>query len=587
MMGYALSAIPIFLPFGQASPSSPLQTVLGTLQSLLFNAQGLSLIGLFLVLAVASRLSSKRGRLTSARWATASDKLNAVRRAFKQIRSSKINDVCLWCGSPPKWQTQHVWPFLITRFTGAPPSLYIPDANQSAVIVGRPKSGKTFSAINPMLKSAIEQGMAILLYDYKADDNGNGGQMAYIATLAARHHYTIHVFSPGRPYSCVINPLDFLTDENDDTTAAVLAEVFHANLKGGGKGREDAFFGPAGQRLIQALFQFAKATQYPDIAMAFSLVRLTNLPERLVYADARGQLPMAVRIAFSQLMQTTGAERTTSGITATASDVLTRFMSSRILPALMGRTNISIELGKKELIVFHSDIFRQDVMNPLIAALINVIINRNFAIQRRVPLVFSADEFPTLYLPKCPTWPNEHRSKGFVGLFGYQSFPQIEDAYGKDKANILLSGVGTHFWFNPGNQETAKHYSSYLGEIETTFQTKSWSNSRGSEWGRDRSSSEQVRTRALVLPDDFLRYGTGECIVINPAYQSQNQSNLPQHFRQIRIPSADIKIEQHCEAIWNQTLRAALTKRESRRRSALDLEHQLQLRMDEANRLLP
>lgn len=564
----------------------PIQNAWETIRVTLFNAQGLTLIGLFVFLSAAGGFSHKRSRLTSARWAKSADKLNAVRRAIKQIKSAKINDVCLWCSAPPSWQTQGIWPSLVTIFTGQSPTLYIPDANQSAVIVGRPKSGKTFSVINPMLKSAIEQGMAILLYDYKADDDGNGGQMAYIATLAARRQYKVNVFSPGRPYSCVINPLDFLADENDDTTAAVLAEVFHANLKGGSKGREDAFFGPAGQRLIQALFQFAKATQYPDIAMAFSLVRLTNLPERLVYADERGKLPMAVRIAFSQLMQTAGAEKTTSGITATASDVLTRFMSGRILPALIGRTNISIELGKKELIVFHSDIFRQDVINPLIAALINVIINRNFAIQRQVPLVFSADEFPTLYLPKCPTWPNEHRSKGFVGLFGYQSFPQIQDTYGKEKANILLSGVGTHFWFNPGNQETAKHYSTYLGEIETTFQTKSWSRSRGGG-GRSRTLSEQVRTRSMVLADDFLRFGTGECIVINPAYQSQKQANLPQHFRQIRIPPSDIKTESECEAIWEKKLRLKLTERESQRRPSLDIERQLQLRIEEANRLLP
>ena len=228
--------------------TAPIQNAWDAISVTLFNSQGLTLIGLFVFLTAVGGLSQKRSHLTSARWAKSSDKFNAVRRAAKQIKSSKINDVCLWCGAPPSWQTRGVLPALVTLFTGHSPTLYIPDANQSAVIVGRPKSGKTFSVINPMLKSAIEQDMAILLYDYKADDNGNGGQMAYIATLAARHKYKVNVFSPGRPFSCVINPLDFLADENDDTTAAVLAEVFHANLKGGGKGREDAFLSPCPTR---------------------------------------------------------------------------------------------------------------------------------------------------------------------------------------------------------------------------------------------------------------------------------------------------------------------------------------------------
>ncbi|WP_008315637.1 type IV secretory system conjugative DNA transfer family protein [Leptolyngbya sp. PCC 6406] len=519
-------------------------------------------------------INHNRQVLTSAKWAGGAEKRRAIKRAKKQMESDRINnDVALWCGGNQR-----------SLFPQLP--LYVPDANQSAVVIGRPKSGKTFSAINPMLKSAIEQEMAIVLYDYKADDQGNGGQMAYIATLAARHGYKGNVFAPGRDYTCVINPLDFLEDENDDTTAAVLAEVFHKNLKGD-KSRGDEFFGPAGQRLIQALLQFAKATPYPDLAMAFSLVRLPQLPERLIYADQQGRLPLAVRIAFSQIMQTAGAAKTTSGITATASDVLTRFMSQRILPSLLGETNISIELGRKELIVFQSDIFRQDVVNPLLAALINVVINRNFSIQRQVPLVFSADEFPTIYLPQCPTWPNEHRSKGFVGLFGFQSFPQIRDAYGREKTDVLLSGVGTHFWFNPGNRDTAKSYSDFIGETEITMQNKSWSRQRGGSGGRNRTISEQTRTRPLILPDEFTRFGTGECVFINPAYGNQHQANLPQHIDQITISQAEIALEQDCEDLWARKVRRSLVQREQRRRPPLDIEEQLQRRIDEAERLLP
>lgn len=547
----------------------PITTTWDTISELLFNTQGLALIGIFAVLMILQLFARKSGDLTSARWAGGQEKGQARKRAKKQLKSSRINDVTLWCGTPNTSST-----------------LYVPDANQSIVVIGRPKSGKTFSVINPLLKSAIEQQMAIALYDYKADDQGLGGQMAYLATLAARHGYQVNVFAPGRPYSCVINPLDFLEDENDDTTAAVLAEVFHKNLKGD-KGRGDDFFGPAGQRLIQALFQLAKSTPYPDIAMAFSVARLTHLPERLIYADQQGRLPLAVRIAFSQLMQTAGAEKTTSGITATASDVLTRFMSQRILPSLMGKTNISIELGQKELIVFQSDIFRQAVVNPLLAALINVIINRNFSIQRTVPLVFSADEFPTLYLPKCPTWPNEHRSKGFVGIFGFQSFPQIRDTYGREKTDILLSGVGTHFWFNPGNRDTAKAYSDYIGETEVTIRNKSWSRQRGDDRGRNRTISEQTRTRPLILADDITRFDVGECIVINPAYRNQKQANLPQHVNQIRISEADQTLEKQCEQLWQDKIKSQLIQRERQRRTDLDIEAQLQLRIDEAERRLP
>jgi type IV secretory pathway TraG/TraD family ATPase VirD4 len=437
-----------------------------------------------------------------------------------------------------------------------------------------------------MVRSAIEQGMSVVLYEYKADDDGRGGQMEFLATLAARHGYKLNVFAPGRDYSCTINPLDFIANEADDTTATVLAEVFHKNLKGEA-GKSDAFFSAAGQRLIQALLQFAKSTRFPDLAMAFAVARLPKLGERLLAADARGSLPMPVQIAFSQFMQAAGAQKTASGIIATASDVLTRFMSSRILPSLLGNTNVSLQLGQREMIVFQSDIFRQDAINPILAAIITVLVNRNFSIQRDTPLLLCLDEFPTLVLPQAPTWPNEHRSKGFIGLFGFQSFPQVRERYGRERSDILLSGVGSHFWFNPGNHETAKALSQFLGEKEITIKQKSRSYSRGGGGSSSTSTSEQTRTRPLILPDEFLRFGTGECVVLNPAYRDKKASNLPQHFRQIHIPQQHLALVHQCEELWGAEVLPALRERELSRRPHDDLEGLLRQRFDEAERLLP
>ncbi len=556
------------------SISKYLNNTWNTIYAALYRPHIMVLLSIVVVLWIFNAFRKHQGQLTSARWANGRDKRRALKRAKKQVNSDKVDDVCLWIGQAPNGR-----PF-------SKSGVMVPDANQSSIIIGRPKSGKTFSAINPMLKSAIEQGLSIVLYEYKADDDGRGGQMEYIATLAARHGYKLNVFAPGRDYSCTINPLDFLKSEEDDTTAAVLAEVFHKNLKAEG-GRTDSFFGPAGQRLIQALMQFAKSTKYPDLAMAFAISRLPNLPERLVYADEQGQLPIAVQIAFSQFMQTAGAQKTSGGIAATASDVLTRFMSSRILPTLLGETNISLLLGSKEMIVFQSDIMRQDVVNPIIAAIINVLINRNFSVQRDTPLVFSADEFPTIYLPQCPTWPNEHRSKGFVGLFGFQSFPQIRERYGREKADILLSAVGTHFWFNPGNEETAKALSAFLGEEEIVLEQTSKSKTFGRDRSRSQSISQQTRTKALMLPDEFLRFGTGECILLNPAYKDDKQSNLPQHFRQIPIPNEDLNLIDDCAQIWSDHVLPKIRKRAAQRRPNLNYSELLQARFDEAQRLLP
>jgi type IV secretion system protein VirD4 len=60
-------------------------------------------------------------------------------------------------------------------------------------------------------------------------------------------------------------------------------------------------------------------------------------------------------------------------------------MTPDILQCLLGSTNISTVLQRQEILVFQSDIFRQDVINPLLAAIINVIVNLNCSLQRQDP----------------------------------------------------------------------------------------------------------------------------------------------------------------------------------------------------------
>jgi type IV secretion system protein VirD4 len=331
------------------------------------------------------------------------------------------------------------------------------------------------------------------------------------------------------------------------------------------------------------LMQFAKSTQYPDLAMAFSVLQLDNLPKRLAIAAQSGNLPPFVRVGFAQLIAATESEKTTASIISTAADVLTRFMSPRVLPALMGHTNVPLILEQKQMLIFQSDIFRQDVLNPLIAAVINIVMQKNFSIQRSVPLAFCGDEFPTIFIPKSPTWANEHRSKGFVGIYGFQSLAQLKESYGSERSDILLSGLGSQFWFNPNHYHTADEWQKSLGEVEVWIRSKTWS--RSSSGGR--SSNEQIHKKPLISTDQILGFRQGECILRSPALQGHNRSGLPWHIRRIHIPKSDQQTAKQCEDFWRKRLKSTLTQREQEQRPLIDLNQALALRTQEAEKLLP
>jgi type IV secretory pathway TraG/TraD family ATPase VirD4 len=83
---------------------------------------------------------------------------------------------------------------------------------------------------------------------------------------------------------------------------------------------------------------------------------------------------------------------------------------SRILSAFCGKTTIPLDLTGKQMIVMGLDREKRDVVAPLLAMVLHMIVTRNVTQKRQVPLVLALDELPTLYLPALVQWLNENRS---------------------------------------------------------------------------------------------------------------------------------------------------------------------------------
>ena len=537
-------------------------------------------------------LGGKKNKLTTAKWAEKGDKLQLLRQGKKLLKSPDVDDVCLYVRGSKSWHTAPILPELSTLFSGKPPILFLPKANQSIEITGKPGSGKTFSSADPLCASAIEQGHSLLLYDFKADEQGKGGQIDYLCTHALRHGYKVSIFAPGRDYTCTINPLDFLEDANDTTTAMNLAKTFHSNVKGN-QGKTDGFFGPAGARLVQALFQLAKGTKYPDLAMAFTFLQLSKFPKRLAKAAQEGNplLPEWVRVQFDQLIKVADVEKTAGGIEAGAIDALTDFIQPALLGCMMGKSTAPFILGEKQMVVFQSDIYRAKIINPFHAAIMETMINLNFSFQRKTPMVCSFDEASTFTITDAPNWANLHRSKGGVFMFAYQNAPQMREAYGKDQAQFLSSGLANKFWFNPGDKETADQYSQFLGDTEIVTHDKSRTRNRGSSGGSV-SRSEKTNIRPLKSADSINKMKLGECIYINPVMGG----GVPWNIEQIEITKEYIKRRKECIGIWEEEVLENLTQREQKARGiygksqeemSVWLQEELRKRQAEAERLFP
>jgi type IV secretory pathway TraG/TraD family ATPase VirD4 len=228
-------------------------------------------------------------RMASAQWAGSVEKKAAKKVAIKQINERRRDGLTTWISTPiitqlekPQVKDGQV----IKRCDISPQAdtVFIPDGQRGTTVCGAPGSGKTFSVIDPMIRSVIDQGFPICLYDFKFP----GGQAEIHAASARNKGYDVRIFAPGFEGSESCNLLDFLKSADDSETAGQIAKVLNKNFSlNGGKGGEDPFFQLSGDQLIKAVLQLAKLSEYPDFLTCQKILALdsSDLIDRVKAAD--------------------------------------------------------------------------------------------------------------------------------------------------------------------------------------------------------------------------------------------------------------------------------------------------------------
>lgn len=434
-------------------------------------------------------------------------------------------------------------------------TIWVPDTQRGTLVVGAPGSGKTFSAIDPMVRSIVEQGHSLLLYDFKYP-----GQTQAIAWYAEKLGYRVHVFAPGFPESDVLNLLDFLTGDpqEDAALARQLANVMNANFKLGQGQSSDPFFDQAGDQLVQAVMMLAKQMPHADLMTAQVILSAPQLVDRLFPEDSN--LDPWIRKAFDQLFSVKDSDKTVSSIVGTATLNFTRLMMAKILACCVGESTLPLDIDGKTLIIFGLDRELRDVVSPIVATALHMIVNRNLFRKggRKNPLYVVLDEFPTLLLRQVKNWLNESRSDGFNGILGIQNLTQLKKTYGDEDAKAIIGGCATKFIFNTGEPESAEYFSKLFGEEEVARRNISRSRS-GGKGGNSTSRAIDVYTRKLVAPEEFTSLSPGEAVFTNPQYISNGVSYQPRRI-QFHLPPWELELAGLIEQNW-EPLRQRLIAR--------------------------
>ncbi|MFE4105943.1 type IV secretory system conjugative DNA transfer family protein [Almyronema epifaneia] len=538
---------------------------------------GLVLVGAIAAMMVMSFVgkNQKKGQLARGYLAGSGEKRAARKKAMQQLQEHRHNAVTLYVGSAIRNAKGQI---------NSGRSLWLPDAQRGIAVCGAPGSGKTFSMINPTIRSALDQGTPAIVYDFKYPD-----QTEVLAAYAAKRGYSVSIFAPGYPESEVCNPLDFLRDADDALMARQIATVMNRNFALSANASEDKFFADAGDQLTQAILMLAKGMPEPDLMMASAILSLTDLPSRIRHAKERGdagadwQMSNWVYLAFSQLLQLAGSEKTVAGVIGMASKVFSRFLSQELVSAFCGQTTLPLDLEGKQLLILGLDRQRREAVTPLVATLLHLIVTRNVTRKRSDPLVLALDELPTLYLPYLTQWLNENRSDGLVTIVGFQNLTQLEKAYSREVSRSILGGCATKALFNPQDPDSARLFSDYLGEEEVEIKSKTKSTGKG---GGSTSTAGHTQKRAIVEPAQFNKLTTGKCVLINPAYSRKDEGSIPLILK-VKVPKADLAQEAWSKERWPKVRERLIAASHQSFNSEAHTREQLASRMAIAEQLFP
>lgn len=541
--------------------SDPISSVFGSI----LQSESLPLLAILALCAIALSLFDKtrKGRLATSYLGGARERKAARDTALQQIAERSRNSVALYFDRP-----QH-----IAEVKAHPPALYLPNAECGICIMGGPGTGKTVSLADPLIRSAIDQGFPIILYDFKYPT-----QTSRLYRYARESGYKISVFAPGFPESECCNPLDFMRSPDDAVSARQIATVLNRNLKLANKDMSaSAFFEASGDQLVEAVLMAAKSSAFSDVMQCQAILSIPGLQHRIQSAIDEDRLSYWIGASFSQLLSVKDAAQTVGGILGTANILFTRFMKPSILSNFCGKTTLPLDLSGKRMIVFGMDRDRRDVVGPLLAVVLERIISRNVAQRRKDPLIVSIDELPTLYLPNLSDWLNQNREDGLCMITAIQNMVQLKKTYGDDESRAIIGGHATKVIFNPQELDSADYFSRYVGDEEVHFHSKT----KGTSAGKASSSiSDQDRTRRLYEVSRLLKLPRGKCLIINPGYSNERESSVPIE-QKILIPKEVIKAFKNEELSWPQISRRLVALRRSVEPTAEDM----RVRFKEADRI--
>jgi len=384
---------------------------------------------------------------------------------------------------------------------------------RGTLVIGSSGSGKSASIGNAFLHQFIQKDYCGILYDFK------------FPTLASEINTALHLYekddrikyfiinleNPKLSHCC--NPL---SPENIPTVAHAeeYARAIVNNLDTSTIKQRDFFSNSAIAWLASLIWFFrSEHPKYCTLPHVINTILYKDYAHVISMLEANPQSADMVRSIATAIQNK--AEKQIAGVIASLQIMVSKINSPEIVWALTGADfdmNIN-DPDNPKLLCLGSDPGMVDTFSPVISLIITVALKQMNKQGKHKSFVL-LDEAPTLYIPKFEMIPATARSNKVASVYMAQDYAQMQDMYGRDKAEVIIANLSNQFYGKVSSVQTAKAVSEMIGREERSITNYSKSSSRGSKGSRNLSYNTSIsqQERFIIKPQEVMQLQPGEFI---------------------------------------------------------------------------
>lgn len=421
----------------------------------------------------------------------------------------------------------------------------VPNPFRGTLVLGGAGAGKTYSIGEPFLEQFLQKGMCGIIYDFKFPVLAGAAQKALLYAQPA-HQKLLAEYAEAKQKGVpnftglrkpirhrVINFLDMertekvnpLRPQDMPTQAYAMeyAQTILTNLSPAGAKGGDNFFTKSAEAYLTAIIWYYR-NNYP------ALCTVPHVVATAVYKDFTHVLHMLSEDPSSEVLAQSlitavkqGAEKQIAGIVASLQVDLAKLATPEISWVLSpdedprlgdAAEGFSLNLNDPNnptLLTIGNDPTLAKTFSPVISCVIAVAL-KLMNQQYKHPSFVLIDEGATIYVPGLETIPATARSNKVAMLYMTQDMAQLNEAYGKDKAQVLVSNLNNQFFGKVNSGETAQLISNMIGKEEAEVVSVSTGHSMGGHGSSNKGQSVSIQEKQVVRIQDAYTLRQGEFI---------------------------------------------------------------------------